>query len=93
MLASRVVVGDGDGSRFLSIQTTVARRSSARFSQRYWFSMFFCRSAKKISMAALSAYASTLPLEPCPSTELIRWMYFLDGIQEDRLMILAKNAQ
>ena len=42
----------------------VARRSSSRVAQRCRSRTFFCSSAKKGSMAALSPYAPTRPIEP-----------------------------
>ena len=51
----------------VSIQVTIARRSSSRVSQRRVSSTFFCSRLKKDSMAALSQAAPTRPKEPTRS--------------------------
>lgn len=54
----------------LSIQVPIAMRSSSRVRHRLRSGTFFCRSAKKESIAALSPAAPTLPIHP------MRWWRF-----------------
>ena len=58
------VVGGVGGGRSVSIQVTIARRSSSRVAQRWRSRTFFCSSAKNDSIAALSPQAPTRPIEP-----------------------------
>ena len=47
----------------VSIQVTIARRSSSRVARRLVFRTFFCGREKKISMAALSLLSATRPVD------------------------------
>jgi hypothetical protein len=62
----------------VSIQATIARRSSYRVSQCLVSRTFFCSRAKKLSMAALSPAEATRPMEPTRPLFFSRRITFFD---------------